>query len=228
MKQILKYLMSLEPKQINEHTVKLVLNAMRDSTAPKKSDNIAKAAISSIMNSNKQIKKAIFLEGLNFLWKCVEDIPKLNIGAVNSTLSSLSVFTENLDERLEVVSLFLQSFKAGTCKSQHYIVLHNLLSKSSKKSGFLGMSSSTEFDKILDRVFNDFPFFCTTLVQDFKTRVESELVEDHFTEEQIFGTRMNIIVTLIFMTKIRQDTKDAFEMMIAYLTQDSSKGKFFE
>jgi hypothetical protein len=53
MKQILKYLMSLEPKQINEHTVKLVLNAMRDSTAPKKSDNIAKAAFSSIMNSNK-------------------------------------------------------------------------------------------------------------------------------------------------------------------------------
>lgn len=107
-------------------------------------------------------------------------------------------------------------------------MLYNLLNKSSKKNGLFGIGQSTEFDKILDRIFSEFPFFCTTLVEDFKKRVESDLVEDHFTEEQIFGIRMLIIVTLIFLTKMKQDTKEAFEIMISYLTQDGNKRKFFE
>lgn len=165
----------------------------------------------------------MFQEALGFLWKCIENTTLLSSSAVNTVLSALKDHVGSSEEKIKLAQLCLESIRTDKCQSQHFIVLKNILDSASTKSQFIG---SNQFDKISDKLYQGMPNFAIDMVKEFTRRITSDVVEDHFIDEQIYGTRMRLIIMIIFRSKKRPDSEKAFEMVINFLTQEPSRREY--
>lgn len=165
---------------------------------------------------NKKEAQRIFDEALKFLWNCLISANKLPSSTVNTVLNALFNHVKKLEEKLKLVDLCAKEFEKGNAGTQHFILLNQILSSLNVRSSIILISSS-EYDKTIDRIYNLIPNFSVALVQEFIKRSSSSAIEDHFIYEQIYGTRLELIVQVIFKGKNQPDGEIAFNELLRYL-----------
>lgn len=126
----------------------------------------------------------------------------------------------NLSEKLKLIDLCLKDVLSRTIKTQHVILMNHIMDGLSNKRNYV---IGSDFDKLLDRIYSQVKNFTLKMVREFKDRTESQINEDHFIEDQIYNTRIKMLLKLIFKGRPRNDSKSSFEQLITFLTSDEKQ-----
>ena len=120
----------------------------------------------------------------------------------------------------------IEAVKKKTVHTQHIILLKHIIESLSERPNLILKS---EFDSMADKIYGEVREFTLRMVEEFMKRVkDKELTEDHFVEEQIYTSRIQLIMMLIFKGKIRSDSKVSFQLLLKFLTSTEDENQHLQ
>lgn len=120
----------------------------------------------------------------------------------------------------KMIELCIAKLKEKKCMTQYIILLCSLLDSLEHKAT-IGIFSSSEFDKILDKLYNG--NLATIVFEEFVETSKRLSPEDltTFNEDRVFNSRIQLFILLVFKGKQKPDAVVSFRKFVAHLLSDA-------
>lgn len=210
-------------EKIETETINLIIEIIKQSGEKTSKYNFLK--------SNKDAWKIID-DSIQMLWNCLDSKNKLNPNSIRNVLKALKEHAgKGKEGKVKIIEMCVSKLKERPCLTRYVSLLKNLLSDlESKGLGLVVMNMTSEYDKVVDRLYASNLNLATLALEEYlelnNARVKHE--ESDFTEDKKHTTRIHLILILIFKGKPKADSITVFKRFLKLLTSSSSLQKHLD